>query len=56
MLAYKILFTVTQSLFVILTFLAVVTDSRKNERHKSFLAMVYFMIISSIGCIWGMWL
>lgn len=53
---FKTIFTVTQSLFIILALIAVLTDKQKDTRNNTWLFFVYYIVISSIGCIWGMWL
>lgn len=53
---FKTIFTVTQSLFIILAIIAVLTDKQKDTRNNTWLFFVYYIVISSIGCIWGMWL
>ena len=53
---YKIIFTVTQAMFILSALGAMLFDERKAERTDSFRVIAYFVIISSIGCTIGMWL
>lgn len=53
---YKIIFTISQSLFIVLALIAVFTDKRKDQRDCMFKIILWYVMISSVGCIVGMWM
>ena len=56
MLVYKSIFTVTETLFIFLALMAIWSDKKKGERDTSFLITIIFVLVSSLGCIVGMWM